>query len=181
MRVMLIVWLGFIVMAYTQDTAKVDFLAEGSEAPVFSLPDEQNSYFFLRDFCGPELRKPWINKEKQVVVLSFFATWCLPCEIEIPYLMQLNEHYEEQPVKFFLINVAEERQKVLSYVKRKQFTLPVLFDQYKIVSDRYGALTLPRLVVIDREGLVRRYQKGFEDAQLFMTEMTGLLDNLLQE
>lgn len=149
MKIVFTVWFGLIIMAHAQDRVRVDFLAEDSEAPVFSLPEEQNNYFSLRDFCRPELRKPGINREKQVFVLSFFATWCLPCEIEMPFLMQRKERYEKQAVKFFLINVAGEKQKMLSYDKKKPFNVPVLFDPYKIVSEKHGVHTLPGLVVID--------------------------------
>ena len=92
-----------------EESAKVDSLRVGCEAPVFSLPDAENNYVFLRDLCGKKLRKPWIKKEKQVVVLSFFATWCAPCQKEIPYLMQIQEQYKSQKVKVFLIDVGESR------------------------------------------------------------------------
>ena len=46
-------------------------IKKGEEAPLFSLPDVSNQYIALRDLCGEKLRKPWKNKVKHVVVLSF--------------------------------------------------------------------------------------------------------------
>ena len=62
-----------------------------TDAPLFSLPDLNNNYIALRDLCGEKLRKPWKNKTKHVVVLSFFATWCKPCIAEIPHLQNIQK------------------------------------------------------------------------------------------
>ena len=73
----------------------------GDQSPAFSLPDLQNNYIFLRDYNGEKLRKPWKNKTKYAVVISFFATWCGPCKKEIPYLEKLQTEFTDQKVKFF--------------------------------------------------------------------------------
>lgn len=160
------------------ETSKND-LVIGDDAPVFSLPDLEGNYVFLRDYCGGTLRKPWINKEKKAVVISFFATWCVPCKKEIPYLMQLNDQFKDQAVKIILVDVGEEKEKVTPYLRQENINLPVLFDQYQIVSKKYGATSLPRLVVISKEGKVKKYQKGFEDPELFMTDMQKLIGELV--
>jgi len=149
------------------------------EAPVFSLPDKDGNYVFLRDFCGGTLRKPWINKEKKAVVISFFATWCAPCKKEIPYLMQLKDEFAGQPVEFLLIDVGEEKEKVEPYIQQENINLTVLYDQYQVVSKKYGATSLPRLVVISKEGMVKKYQKGFEDPDIFMKDMEDLIGELV--
>lgn len=183
MKVVFIVFCIFVMTVFNrlqaEDSAKVDSLKTGSEAPVFSLPDAENNYVFLRDLCGKKLRKPWIKKEKQVVVLSFFATWCAPCQKEIPYLMQIQEQYKSQNVKVFLVDVGESRGKALPFIKKRGFTLPVLLDQYQIVAKKYGAHSLPRLVVIDKNGIVQKYKRGFEDGEAFLKEMNQLLDKLI--
>lgn len=167
-------------VVFAQNSSKIDELKLDSEAPVFSLPDLKNNYVFLRDMCGDELRKPWINKEKKVVVLSFFATWCVPCEKEIPYLVQLKNKFTDQQVVFYLVNVGEDRPKVEKFLKDGQISLPVLLDQYKVVSEKYGANSLPRLVVIDKNGKVKKYTKGFSDPEAFIAEMEKLLNDLIQ-
>ena len=87
-------------------------IKKGEEAPLFSLPDVSNQYIALRDLCGEKLRKPWKNKVKHVVVLSFFASWCKPCIAELPHLQKIQNQFKDQPVKFFLINVGEDKIKI---------------------------------------------------------------------
>jgi thiol-disulfide isomerase/thioredoxin len=158
-----------------------DPLCIGCESPTFSLPSLDQEYISLRDFCGKELRKPWINKSKHVVVLSFFATWCEPCKEEIPHLTMLMDEFNDQPVKFFLIDVGEENEKVLNFVKSEKIEIPVLLDRYQKTAERYDALSLPRLFVLDKNGLIQRKQKGFTNPQDFEIEMTELITLLLEE
>jgi len=162
-------------------TNKVDSLAVGSKAPGFTLPDLNNNYVFLRDFCGEKLRKPWKNKIKHAVVISFFATWCVPCQKEIPHLMKVQDKFKDQPVKFFLIDVGEKFEKVSPFVKKNGYTIPVLLDQYQVTKEKYGAHTLPRLVVLDKNGFVRLYKTGFDESAPFENDMTVLLEKLLRE
>ncbi len=157
-----------------------DPLCIGCEAPTFSLPSVEEEYISLRDYCGEKLRKPWKNKTKHVVVLSFFATWCEPCKKEIPHLEKLQKEFKEQPVKFFLIDVGEEREKISKFLQKANVKIPVLLDRYQKTAERYDALTLPRLFVIDQYGKIQRKQKGFSNPEDFEIEMRELINLLLQ-
>ncbi|HHJ53802.1 MAG TPA: TlpA family protein disulfide reductase [Caldithrix abyssi] len=160
---------------------KIEALTPGTPAPPFSLQSLDGNYIFLRDFTGQKLRKPWLNKTKHVVVLSFFATWCVPCQKEIPQLMKIADMFKDQPVKFFLIDVGEKKSKVQPFIQKKGYTIPVLLDVYQVVSEKYGAHTLPRLVVIDKNGTVQYYHKGFENKPDFIPEMKKLIEGLLKK
>ena len=160
--------------------SKTDPPAVGKEAPTFSLPDLKQQYVTLRDLCGPKLNKPWINKTKQVVVLSFFATWCNPCMKEIPHLEKIKEKFSGQSVKFFLIDVGEEDAKLQEFLVLNTIKLDILVDRYNKLAEKYDALTLPRLYVIDKEGIIRKEQKGFTNPEQFESEMTTLLNDLLK-
>ena len=133
----------------------------------------------MRDFCGQELRKPWINKIKHVVVLSFFATWCEPCKKEIPHLTILRNEFRDKPVKFLIIDVGEEREKVLNFIRSSGIEIPVLLDRYTKTAERYDALNLPRLFVLDKNGLIQRKQRGFSRTEDFEIEMRELITLLL--
>jgi thiol-disulfide isomerase/thioredoxin len=160
------------------DDAKPEDPSIGGEAPAFSLPDMDNEYVFLRDFCGEKLRKSSI-KEKKVVVISFFSTTCLPCRKEIPQLIKLNETYKGKAVKILLLAVGENREVIAPYLAEHGISLPVLLDQYQVVAKKYNVTSLPRLVVIDPTGKVQRYKKGYDETEDFQMEMSELLDRLL--
>lgn len=154
-------------------------LKVGDPSPVFSLPDLQNNYVFLRDYSGEKLRKPWKNKTKYVVVMSFFATWCAPCKKEIPYLEKLKTEFADKKVKFFLVDVGEERQVLDGFLEKNKISLKVLHDRYQQTAEKFGATSLPRLIVIDKQGTVQLIKKGFKDGDSFMKEMRTLLSDLL--
>jgi thiol-disulfide isomerase/thioredoxin len=163
-------------IVHTQETT----LEVGIEAPTFSLPTLEQNYISLRDYCGKTLRKPWKNKVKHVVILSFFATWCKPCLKEIPHLEKIEESFKSQPVQFYLINVGEEREKINQFLKNQKIKLTILLDRYKKTAEKYGALVLPRLIVIDKEGIVRKQQTGFIEGDKFEKELGTLIEDLLQ-
>lgn len=173
--------LAFLSLTRAQDSTPSDTLKKGDLAPTFSLPDLDNTYIFLRDFSGTELRKPWINKTKYVVVLSFFATWCGPCKQEIPFLEQLRQEYKSKPIKFYLIDVGEEPEKVKPFVTNSSIKIPVLIDRYMQTAQKYGAQSLPRLVVIDQDGSIVKLKRGFKNGELFLQEMREVIGPLLTQ
>lgn len=179
-RIVAILFLIGISSSNVFSQEEQDPLCIGCEAPTFSLQSLDQQYVSLRTFCGQELIKPWINKTKHIVILSFFATWCEPCKKEIPHLEKLQEEFKDLPLKFFLIDVGEERDKVKEFVDKESVKIPVLLDRYQKTAERFDALTLPRLFVIDQNGLIQRKQKGFSNPDDFLIEMRELINILLE-
>ncbi len=159
--------------AQTPSTPKDSVLKVGNPAPTFVLRDSTGADVFLRDFCG-ELRQPWKNKVKHVVILSFFATWCEPCLKEIPELEKLANEFRGRELKIFLVNLKEDRALVEKFYREKNITLPVLFDKYGIVAGKYHVDSLPRLFVIDREGKLLWQTIGYQEN--FSTTLRRILD-----
>jgi len=180
MMLAMVLFLVCSVSAQQSGNSKANPPQVGKDAPTFSLPDLNQQYVALRDFCGVKLNKPWINKTKQVVVLSFFATWCKPCMQEIPHLEKLKNQFSGQAVKFLLVDVGEDEAKIREFLSTNPIRLDILLDHYSKIAEKYDALTLPRLYVIDKEGIVRKEQKGFANPQQFESEMTVLLTGLLK-
>ena len=134
-------------------------LKVGDEAPTFFVRALQEKNFFLSDTL--KLGKP--------TVLSFFATWCGPCRLEMPVLDTLSQSYKN--INFYLVDVSgltqgkskmkEDPAKVKIMVESLGVTLQVLMDKYGKVAEKYGVKSLPRLVVIDDKSTVHYIHDGY--------------------
>ncbi|MEA3288413.1 MAG: TlpA disulfide reductase family protein [Candidatus Marinimicrobia bacterium] len=141
---------------------KVPVLKVGDSAPTFFLRDLDGENFFLSKTI----------KQKQVIVLSFYATWCIPCRTEIPAYEKLLAETEFEAVKLIYIHVGEPKVKMedpkagIELIHKMKANLkmshPILFDRYGVVADKYGASSLPTTVVIGPDGKVHYYHSGFK-------------------
>lgn len=151
-------------------------LDHGEIAPTFFLRDIYGRRVFLNDYCGVELRNPYQNKEKFVVILSFFTTYCISCREEIKILRKIFHEYKSDTVKIFLINVGEKSDVILSFIKKFKIKIPILLDKYSIVAKRYKVESVPCLIVIDKEGFIKMSLKGLKNEK----EVDFLLRRSLQ-
>jgi len=163
---------------------KRDSLKIGDEAPPFVMRELMtDNPVYLRDYTGKSLRESWKKKDRQVVVLSFWATWCQPCKVEIPILTRMAERYKGQGVRFFLINTMEEATQTEDSVKSvyatRGYTLPCLIDPAGRFQNLYTVRGLPMLVVIDKFGIVRKINRGYHEN--FHIELENLIQVLLKE
>jgi len=133
-------------------------LKVGDDAPTFFAKTLDNKSFFLSDS---------LERNQRPIVLSFFATWCGPCRIEMPVLDTLSQSYND--IDFYLINVSglegkkkEDPVEVRALLEKLGVTLPVLMDKYGNAAQKYDALILPRLVVIDSSKIVYAHT-GYEE------------------
>lgn len=93
----------------------------------------------------------------QVVLVSFGATWCKPCEWELSALEELKAEYSNRPVKFFWVSVDTEKEAanewLRAYAKAHRLTMPVLRDPNRTVFAQFSQrLRLPMVVFFDRQG-----------------------------
>lgn len=137
-------------------------LKVGDPAPPIVLKNlDGGSTFYLRDYCG-QARTPRTRQERDVVVLSFFTTWCENCKKEIPCLQEMASRFAGDSVRFYLVNVGEARDTVEAYIFQRVISLPILHDEFSVTSQKYKANSLPTLVVIDKAGNIAEYHVGFQ-------------------
>jgi thiol-disulfide isomerase/thioredoxin len=106
--------------------------------------------------------------------------WCKPCIAEIPHLQRLQQKYTDTAVKFFLINVGEQKEKIEKFLNSNNISVQILMDKYKKISEKYDALTLPRLVVIDKNGIIQMEKRGFKDGKKFESDLDQILNRLIK-
>lgn len=122
-----------------------------------SAPD-----FSLRDVDGRDVRLS--DFEGRVVVLDFWATWCVPCEAAMPHLQTLFEKYNSQGLTILAVSMdgPETLSSVGPFARRYGLTFPVLLDVETKVTGIYNPKsTAPLSVFIGRDGRVAHTKQGF--------------------
>jgi len=121
-------------------------LGRGSVAPDFELPALDGRSASLEDTAG------------QLRLVNFWATWCKPCEDEMPSMQKLYGELADDGFELIAISVDEDPEAVRRFQERYQLSFPILLDSEQEVSARYQTYRFPESFLIDPAGeVVERY------------------------
>jgi peroxiredoxin len=123
-----------------------------SPAPDFQLQNLSGEALRLSDFRG----KP--------VLINFWATWCGPCQLEMPLIQKYYEKHSPDLV-VLAVNNDEPRDAVQAFVDQMKLTFPILLDPGARVEDQYRVRAFPTSLFINREGLIRYQHIGILNEQ----------------
>ena len=99
----------------------------------------------------------------KVVVLNFWATWCGPCIAEMPYFQTVVDSYKDNPdVAFFAVSVDDNRAPVRPFIEKNEYTMTVVYGSE--AAKKYKIYGIPRMVLIDRNGVIQYFESGFGDS-----------------
>ena len=130
-------WLSMLFLASLSSSS----LAAEAPAPTFTL----------KDMAGKEVTiKP--GKEKTVIVLNFWASWCTSCAGEVPELLALKKAHSH--AVFYGINQGENATKATRFKERAGYPYPILLDEKEEVGAKYQIDSLPQTIVIDATGKI---------------------------
>ena|SRR5271165_6057406 len=122
----------------------------GGPAPAFTLAAFTGGQVSLSQFKG------------QVVMVNFWATWCGPCQQEMPLLEQMYKKYKPAGFTLIGVNVDKEAPPVKDLLARKPVSFPVLLDPANQVSKAFHVDEMPSSVIIDRKGDIRYIHRGYK-------------------
>ncbi len=121
---------------------------EGREAPALELPDLRGQTLDLARLRG------------RVVALNFWATWCGPCNDELPALARAWREGQGRCQEIVGVTEESPRDEVAAAVKRFDIPYPVVLDADGVVARDYGVTGYPRTYIVDAEGRIRKVVTG---------------------
>jgi peroxiredoxin len=112
----------------------------------------------LKDLGGQEVRLS--NQRGKVTLVNFWATWCKPCEAEMPAMQASFQKLRQHGFVILAINTLDSPALAAEHARSRGYTFPILFDQREEVANRFRVNRLPTSFLIDREGIVREQILG---------------------
>ncbi len=141
--------------------------AAGPETPVEVLAE-----FTLRDVSGREVSSA--SFRGKVLLLDYWATWCAPCEKEMPEFQKMQDRYGDQGLVVVGIAMDTDPADVERFAKRLGIGYTLLMGTLE-VQEKLGIQGLPTTFVVDREGRIRKKVIGFEYPEEFEKTVRELL------
>src|SRR5690625_1969350 len=141
----------------------------GDEAPDFQLQQikERNEMETIRlsDLRG------------KGVMLNFWATYCKPCEAEMPYMEQLYPEYKDKGIEIIAVNLQEAKLVVNRFVDRYDLTFPIPHDNRGTIRDLYQIGRIPSTLFINADGIIVEKVEGALTLEL----LEGYFNQILPE
>mgnify|MGYP000143723779 CR=1 FL=1 len=134
-------------------------------APDFTLETTTGKKLSLKDFKG------------KVVLLNFWATWCGPCKIEIPWFVEFAEQHKDDGLVVLGLSVDDTPAKIQAFAKEYNVTYPMLVGlDREDFQESYGPIWgIPMTFFIDREGTLCRTHAGIATREEFEKDIADLL------
>ena len=140
-------------------------IKDPSPAPGFTLPDLERGKVSLKDFRG------------KLLILNFWASWCVPCREEMPAMERLYQKYRDQGFVILGVNLKDDKKSAIAFVKELKITFPIAFDPAGEVGLLYGAWGLPATYLIDTKGIA--LARAWGPADWFSPGARELIEALL--
>jgi cytochrome c biogenesis protein CcmG, thiol:disulfide interchange protein DsbE len=125
--------------------------------------------------------KSFADYRGQVVLLNVWATWCLPCRVEMPSIEKLQQAYGAKGLKIVAVSVDDPGTdaQIRDFVKTFGLSFEVLHDSPNTITDAYQITGYPETFVIGRDGVIRK--KVMQATDWNSPENRALIERLLAE
>lgn len=134
-------------------------------APEFSLKDVHGRTVKLSDYKG------------KVILLNFWATWCGPCKIEIPWFKEFETTYKNKGFAVLGVAMDDEGWEIVKpYVEQQKINYRTLLGTEQVGNLYGGVESLPTSFVIDREGRIAAVHVGLVSKSVYVNDLKDLLE-----
>jgi peroxiredoxin len=137
------------ILLCTQPAAAI--LQKGDKAPPIKMVTTSGQPVTLNNYRG------------YVLVMDFFATWCIPCRESIPHIIGLNRKFSKQGLQVLGVSVDEGNGRELrNFIAAQRINYPVAVADDDMQAD-YGLRSIPTIYVINKKGMVAEKFQGYSD------------------
>ncbi len=139
---------------------------EGDSAPDFELPALNGDRIHLRDLRG------------KVILLNFWATWCAPCRVEMPWLVELDRQYRSPGLAIVGLNLDDpmtSRDEIAGFAHERGVNYPVLLGKNDVADAYGGARFLPQTFFIGPDGRILHAMYGITTKKAIEAEIRKAL------
>ena len=132
------------------------------DAPAFTITNLDGKEVSLEDY------------KDDVVILTFWATWCGACHKQVPALREIHKNYSGKGVTILAVSLDFDNEKrVREFVKEEKIDYPILLGTLKL-AERYGIRGIPATWIIDKQGrLYKRFlgPRSYKDLEKALTAL----------
>ena len=145
--------------------AAVKPATQRKQAPEFALKDSNGTTVHLSDYKG------------KVVLLNFWATWCGPCKVEIPWFIEFEQNYKDRGFAVLGVSMDDDGwDAVKPYLQQRKVNYRVVLGNDQVAQNYGGIDSLPTTFVIDRDGRIASTHVGLVSRRDYDTEVQQLLE-----
>jgi peroxiredoxin len=120
----------------------------GGATPTLELADMQGARHRLADYRG------------KVVLVNFWATWCVPCRDEMPSIERLRTSLDSRRFAVLAVNLAEPESRIQKFLDAVPLNFPVLLDRDARIARAWQAKLLPATYIVGPDGAIRYRHLG---------------------
>jgi peroxiredoxin len=132
-----------------------------AETPALQVMPKKAPTFMRVDLKGRKVRLE--DYRGKVVLLNFWATWCAPCQVELPRFAEWQKRYGAKGLQVLAVSMNDDEAPVRRTARRLHLNFPVMMGDAELGEKYGGVLGLPITFLIDRDGKVLERVKGETD------------------
>jgi cytochrome c biogenesis protein CcmG/thiol:disulfide interchange protein DsbE len=171
---------GALIFAAFAGVFSVGMLLASKEGkrPVVGSPAPDFSMLLYPDYHGGLNDTVRLSElHGKVVVINFWASWCLECRKEAPALEETYRHYKDRGVFLLGVDYLDTEPPALAYLREYATTYPVGIDVQQEIARAYRITGVPETFVVDKKGIVRYVAIQ----RVTTTDLSGMIESLLAE
>ena len=108
----------------------------------------------------------------KVVVMDFWASWCIPCRKSFPWLNKVQSNLKEKGLVIIGVNVDEKSKDAQDFLNKYPANFPIIFDPQGKHAEYYKIIGMPSSLIFDRQGKLVEQHVGFKESQIKEYENT---------